>query len=241
MDYLNSEPDFFKFLTEVESITKNTKTNYISWLRFLCQFYLIDDKINELSISNIIENEHNAKNYRNFYSKGKDISNFKSALKKYLKFIRSDFSNNIYIEIENKISEIKSSTKITVTEKLNLTLSRIGQGKFRNELINYWSGCSITKFDKVNLLVASHIKPWRESNNFERLDVYNGLLLLPNYDKLFDKGYINFDEHGKIKISKYINEDDQKILNINPEIKLLNIENSHREYLVYHSENCFIK
>ena len=40
------------------------------------------------------------------------------------------------------------------------------------------------------ILIASHIKPWRVSNNNERLDVYNGLLLLPNLDKLFDKGYI---------------------------------------------------
>lgn len=241
MDYISSEPEFFKFLTEVENITKNTRTNYISWLRFLCQFHLIDDKISESSISEIIKNENIAKNGRNFYSKDKDISNFKSALNKYLKYIKTDFSTNIYVEIEDKVSEIKNSVEIPVTEKLNLTLSRIGQGKFRNELIDYWSGCSISQLDKVNLLVASHIKPWRESNNFERLDVYNGLLLLPNYDKLFDKGYINFDEKGKIRISKYLNQNDQKILIINPELKLINIDNRHKEYLDYHSENCFIK
>lgn len=241
MDYINSEPDFFKFLTEVENITKNTKTNYISWLRFLNRFYLIDDNIDEFSISKIIEIEKIAATNRKFYTKEKDISNFKSALNKYLKYIKSDFSNNIYLQIEDKLNEIKNNAEIPVTEKLNLTLSRIGQGKFRNELINYWTFCSISKFDKVNLLVASHIKPWRESNNFERLDVYNGLLLLPNYDKLFDKGYINFDEKGKIRISKYLNPDDQKILNIDNEVKLINIENQHKEYLNYHSENCFIQ
>lgn len=241
MDYINSEPDFFKFLTEVENITKNTKTNYISWLRFLNRFYLIDDNIDEFSISKIIEIEKIAATNRKFYTKEKDITNFKSALNKYLKYIKSDFSNNIYLQIEDKLNEIKNNAEIPVTEKLNLTLSRIGQGKFRNELINYWTFCSISKFDKVNLLVASHIKPWRESNNFERLDVYNGLLLLPNYDKLFDKGYINFDEKGKIRISKYLNPDDQKILNIDNEVKLINIENQHKEYLNYHSENCFIQ
>ena len=182
-----------------------------------------------------------AKNERSFYTKEKDISNFKSALNKYLKYIKEDFSTKIYVEIEDKVAEIKNDTKIPITEKQNLTLSRIGQGKFRNELINYWFGCSISKLDKVNLLVASHIKPWRESNNFERLDVFNGLLLLPNYDKLFDKGYINFDDKGKIRISKYLNENDLKILNVNPEIKLINIENKHKEYLQYHNENCFIK
>lgn len=241
MDYISSEPEFFKFLTEVENITKNTRTNYISWLRFLSQYHLIDDKISEFTISKIIEMEIVAKNERNFYTKEKDISNFKSALNKYLKYIKEDFSTKIYVEIEDKVTEIKNDTKIPITEKQNLTLSRIGQGKFRNELINYWSGCSISKLDKVNLLVASHIKPWRESNNYERLDVFNGLLLLPNYDKLFDKGYINFDDKGKIRISKYLNENDLKILNVNPEIKLVNIENKHKEYLQYHNENCFIK
>jgi predicted restriction endonuclease len=145
------------------------------------------------------------------------------------------------VEIEDKVTEIKNDKKIPITEKQNLTLSRIGQGKFRNELINYWSGCSVSKLDKVNLLVASHIKPWRESNNFERLDVFNGLLLLPNYDKLFDKGYINFDDKGKIRISKFLNSNDLKVLNVNSEIKLVNIENKHKEYLEYHNENCFIK
>lgn len=241
MDYISSEPEFFKFLTEVENITKNTRTNYISWLRFLSQYYLIDDKISEFTISKIIEMEIIAKNERSFYTKEKDISNFKSALNKYLKYIKVDFSTKIYVEIEDKVSEIKNDKEIPITEKQNLTLSRIGQGKFRNELIIYWSGCSISKLDKINLLVASHIKPWRESNNFERLDVFNGLLLLPNYDKLFDKGYINFDDKGKIRISKYLNDNDLKILNVNPEIKLINIENKHKEYLEYHNENCFIK
>ncbi len=241
MNYIDSEPEFFKFLTEVENITKNTRTNYISWLRFLSLNHLIDDKISEHSIFKIIQIENSAKNNRSFYTKDKDISNFKSALNKFLKYIKEDYNTKIYLEIENTISEINISNNISITEKQNLTLSRVGQGKFRNQLIEYWEGCSITKLSKTNLLVASHIKPWRESNNFERLDVYNGLLLLPNYDKLFDKGYINFDEKGKIRISKYLNESDQKVLNINPELKLANIENKHKEYLLYHSENCFIK
>lgn len=241
MDYINSEPEFFTFLTEVENITKNTRTNYISWLRFLSQNHLIDDKISESSISKIIEIENIARNGRSFYSKEKDISNFKSALNKYLKYIKKDYNTKIYLEIENEVAEIKGSKEISITEKQNLTLSRVGQGKFRKELVEYWSGCSITRLDKVNLLIASHIKPWRKSNNFERLDVFNGLLLLPNYDRLFDKGYINFDEKGKIRISKYLGEDDQVIFNINPEVKLVNIDKRHQEYLQYHAENCFIK
>lgn len=72
-------------------------------------------------------------------------------------------------------------------------------------LIKYWNTCSVTNFDKTGLLIASHIKLWKESNNIERLDAFNGLLLLPNYNKSFDRGYINFDSNGKIRISKFIN------------------------------------
>ena len=241
MDYISSEPEFFKFLSETENITKKTRTNYISWLRFLSQYHLVDDKISEFTILKIIEKEVSAKNKRNFYTKDKDISNFKSALNKYLKYVKGDFGTKIYFEIENKLDEIKNDKKISITEKQNLILSRIGQGKFRNQLIDYWAACSISNFGNTNLLVASHIKPWRESNNFERLDVFNGLLLLPNYDKLFDKGYISFDNKGKITISKYLNEKELKILNVNPETKLINIENKHNEYLQYHNENCFIR
>jgi HNH endonuclease len=66
---------------------------------------------------------------------------------------------------------------------------------------DYWKGCSVTAFPRIDLLVASHIKPWKASNNFERLDVFNGLLLLPNLDRAFELGYISFNEKGTIIIS----------------------------------------
>ena len=54
------------------------------------------------------------------------------------------------------------------------------------------------------LLVASHIKPWRDADNIERLDQYNGFLLLPNLDKVFDLGFITFRATGEIIVSKQI-------------------------------------
>ena len=87
------------------------------------------------------------------------------------------------------------------TEAEALVKARVGQGKFRNNLIEYWKGCSVTNCKYITILIASHIKPWKDSSNKERLDVYNGLLLLPNIDKLFDKGYISFRDTGKIMIS----------------------------------------
>jgi predicted restriction endonuclease len=240
MDYLSSESEFFKFLTFNENITNNTRTNYIYWLRFLSQQHDIDNELTDEKIDNIISIEERRKTERDFYTKDKDLSNFKSSLRKYLKFIKDDYLSKIESSVENEELEIKKSDKITITEKENIILSRVGQGNFRSNLIKYWNGCSVTNFDKPVLLNASHIKPWKESNNFERLDPFNGLLLLPNYDKLFDKGYINFDSKGKIVISKFLNAIDKGILNINSEIKLRNLEKEHISYLEYHKEYCFI-
>lgn len=116
MDYISSEPEFCQFLTEVEKITSNTKTNYISWLRFLPQSHILDDKISKYIISKIIEIKNIAKNEHNFYSKSKDISNFKSALNKYLKYIQADFKTSFYIAIKNQIDDIKNDDEMSITE-----------------------------------------------------------------------------------------------------------------------------
>lgn len=240
MDYLNSEPEFFKFLTFNEKITKNTRTNYISWLRFLSQNHTIDNNLSIEKIDDIISIEEKRKKGRNFYTKDKDLSNFKSSLRKYLKFLNEDFYKTQKQLVLDEELKIKANTNIEVTEKENIVLSRVGQGKFRENLIKYWQGCSITNFEKTPLLIASHIKPWKESDNNERLDYFNGLLLLPNFDKLFDRGYINFDATGKIIISKFLNENDINILNLDSQIRLRSLAKSHIDYLDYHREFCFI-
>ena len=67
------------------------------------------------------------------------------------------------------------------------------------------------------------------------------MLLLPNYDKLFDRGYINFDKNGKILISKLINDDEIEILGIKKDAKLFKLENEYQKYLDYHRKNCFMR
>ncbi len=134
---------------------------------------------------------------------------------------------------ENKIKEIYEITIPINTEKENLIKCRIGQGEFRNKLIKYWQGCSVTDFDQYDILIASHIKPWNKSNNQERLDVFNGLLLLPTLDKLFDKGYISFDDNGYILTSQLLNNN--TLLGINKEMKI-NIQTEHKKYLKFHRE-----
>lgn len=240
-NFHDSEPYFYRYLKEFGNISPRTITNYISWLRFLSKDYLIGTTLSDKEISNILEKEENKRHYRNVYKKEKDLRNFYFALKKFHSFLSFDYSNYQKKIIDKKLTEITKNANLSKTEKESVVLSRIGQGFFRKQLIRYWNSCSLSNFDKTNILIASHIKPWKDSDNLERTDVYNGLLLLPNYDKLFDKGYITFYESGQISISKLISKKDRQILGLNTSLRLTKIEDKHKEYLNFHIQNCFIK
>lgn len=136
-------------------------------------------------------------------------------------------------KIDDTINQIDNDKTLSNLEKESIILSRIGQGKFREELIELWKGCAISKFEDTRFLIASHIKPWKKSTNHEKIDKYNGLLLLPTYDRLFDLGYISFDDNGKIIISKLLNNFDK--LNIDNNI-IIDIKNNNKKYLKYHRE-----
>ena len=116
---------------------------------------------------------------------------------------------------------------------------RIGQSEFREKLLRIWSKCAVTGCSEAELLIASHIKPWAHCGDDERLDIYNGLLLSPNIDSCFDKGYISFDDDGKILISKKLSQENAEILGIQRQMKLSQIDESHRKYLAYHRSNIF--
>lgn len=139
------------------------------------------------------------------------------------------------------LREFEALGALPETERQSLVLSRVGQGEFRARLVAFWKGCAVTGADCIPLLKASHIKPWRDSNNTERLDVLNGLLLSPNVDAAFDSGHITFDLQGKIVLSSTISGTpafqlhiDAK-LRINP--KLLRQE--HQAYLEHHRNKVF--
>lgn len=138
------------------------------------------------------------------------------------------------------INEPSSTYGNKETERQTMSLSRIGQGKFRVDLLNLWEACSITDVRIPEILKASHIKPWKESSNFERLDPYNGLMLTPTLDSLFDRGFISFENSGQIIISKEI-EAYTKILNIEPQMKLRKQFESNGNYLEYHRDEVYLK
>ena len=143
---------------------------------------------------------------------------------------------NITDEIPTDIQSIIEQQNIENTEKTSLIQSRIGQGKFRESLVSLWGGCSVTKCSQLSLLVASHIKPWSKSDNQERLDPYNGFLLLPNLDKAFDLGFISFESSGNILISSKLPE--YKLLGISKDMRI-QIRENNLIYLEYHRSYVF--
>lgn len=109
---------------------------------------------------------------------------------------------------------------ITQTEKERIIKERIGQGKFKNLLIDRECKCRLCGVTDRRVLIASHIKPWSISTNEERLDVNNGLLLCPNHDALFDKKLISFNGQGEISISQSLDENTQFFMNIDTDMQI---------------------
>lgn len=178
---------------------------------------------------------------RHIYNTPRDMTNFRSALRKFRQFITADYVAMQEADIREEEKKVNENTALKKTEREAIIKSRIGQGLFRQRLIDHWGGCSITRFGMCDCLIASHIKPWKDSNNQERLSVYNGLLLLPTYDKLFDRGYISFDGNGRIIYSRFFPSSERNILGIDGNVRLLHVENQHRAFLKYHNENCLMQ
>ena len=229
MEDIEFENEFKAFMKK-----EGLKAHYISWLRFIAKEGIrigrnMDD--NNTIINHLEKNKSKRSIYLN--ENNNDYSDFKAALNKYRKFIaeKSDLIDDIETIIKDEI--------IPKTEKEQLISARIGQGNYRNKLINLWKKCAVSECKMTDVLIASHIKPWKESTNKERLDRYNGLLLLPNYDKLFDKGLISFEDNGKIIISPLIKEEEYKVLGISPNDKLFKVYPKNKPYLEEHRRIVF--
>jgi hypothetical protein len=103
---------------------------------------------------------------------------------------------------ERKIERsVADDILIPETDRLAIIRARRGQGLFKDRVSRIESRCRITGVDNPIHLVASHCKPWRDATNEERLDGENGLLLTPSIDHLFDRGFIGFEDNGRLIIS----------------------------------------
>lgn len=125
------------------------------------------------------------------------------------------------------------------TETESVRAARLGQARFRNNLMDRWSRrCALTNLPLPELLRASHIKPWCDSTPTERLDTNNGLLLAVHIDALFDRGLITFADDGRLLSSSVLSAGVRAQLGLNGlQINGLNEEN--RRYLAIHRSDYF--
>ena len=170
---------------------------------------------------------------------------FKKANEIKAKLYESNYSDNDEVKkyedipkLINNINEIELSHSLIESEKEVLIKYRIGQSLYRSKLIEYWNGCSVSDCKVLEVLISSHIKPYRDCENLEeKFDLYNGLLLSPNYDRLFDKYLISFNENGQILISKTLCIDELNKLGIkkNDILKKDKLSTEHVKYLSHHN------
>lgn len=140
---------------------------------------------------------------------------------------------------EREDAEIQSRTDIGRTEKEQLIQARRGQGIFRANVSHFETACRVTGISIPEHLIASHIKPWRESTDEERISGHNGLLLAPHIDHLFDGGWLSFEDNGSLLISQSLNENVLAAWGISDQLTLRPFSQKQTEFLKYHRKYVF--
>lgn len=143
--------------------------------------------------------------------------------------------------LERTEEEKIQNSSLDETTKRALVDSRRGQGKFKRNVAEVLSQCVITGLKDKNFLIASHIKPWVKSNNIERLDGNNGLLLAPHIDQLFDRGYISFNKEGYLILNPKLPQQVIEAYELEKCQKHYIFNHKQHEYLQYHREVIFEK
>lgn len=143
------------------------------------------------------------------------------------------------VEREDSIEQrLRSDPTIPDTERTALVKSRRGQGLFRDRVQQIEGRCRLSGINDLTFLVAGHIKPWRVCTNMERLDGENGLLLTPTFDRLFDQGFIGFEDNGDLLVSPVLSTDTARRLGL--PLSPLNVgpfAPGQRQYLGFHRNN----
>lgn len=220
----------------------------------LCEFEFLNEKndIEQLTLDNfkflkrkIDKNRKELDPLLYGFNKSVDNGTLSASLKKLIYFLEEKeikLNENNNKEDEEEIKKIEKNEKINEMERETIIKSRIGQSKYRKSLINKYKRCLVCGISDEKFLIASHIKPWSESEANEKLDINNGLLLCVHHDALFDKNLISFTDTGDIVISDEVSKHTQQLLNINENTKLkLELNSNTKKYLKFHREKFLNK
>jgi len=157
----------------------------------------------------------------------------------HLDKIPLEYQPNDFLDKELQKNVIQE--EVANTARIIQQTIRIGQEKFRRNLLEEMSFCPITGITDKRILLASHIKPWRVSNNNERLDKNNGFIFSPTIDKLFDIGLITFENNKALLVSKALDSGNIKSIGIEPKKVYENLPIENRiQYLEYHRNFIFL-
>ncbi|HEX6973062.1 MAG TPA: HNH endonuclease [Vicinamibacterales bacterium] len=119
--------------------------------------------------------------------------------------------------------------------------ARRGQGVFRANVLLKEEYCRVTGVSEARHLTASHIKPWRDANDAERLDGSNGLLLSPHIDHLFDEGYISFSPDQRLLMVPEVREKLLDAWGIDASVNVGDFTRAQNAFLDYHRANVFAR
>lgn len=132
------------------------------------------------------------------------------------------------------IHRIEIDGSIPETQRVQLAKARIGQGLFRKRVILLDGACRVTGVSDTRLLVASHIKAWRDASNAERVSGYNGILLSPHVDALFDEQLITFQDDGRMHVHASLPRDVLERWSIDPEKRVEAFRPEQSTFLAHH-------
>lgn len=152
--------------------------------------------------------------------------------------------SDILIDVRDSIIEEEEKGRIEKasipeTEKEQLIKARRGQGLFRIRLEKIENACRLTGLRDKQLLIASHIKPWRKSNDIEKLDGNNGLLLSPHVDKLFDRGWISFSDKGEVLCANGNIRRIMMLWGLDPDKNIGKFNMKQKKYLSFHRKHIY--
>lgn len=167
-----------------------------------------------------------------------------NAVKEAPDFVAADPLPDV-LEWEDHISkEIEGDESLDETERQSIVIARRGQGQFKRNVQLIETRCRITHVERMEHLIASHCKPWRDcETNSERLDGENGLLLTPSIDHLFDRGYISFEGGGDLLISPVAHPESLRRIGVkvDEKVNVGGFSSGQRKYLDYHRERVFLE
>jgi len=144
---------------------------------------------------------------------------------------------------EHEMTRLRDDRTLDETDRQAVVLARRGQGLFKQRVMRIERACRITGVKREEHLRASHCKPWRDSSNEERLDGENGLLLTPNADHLFDRGFIGFEDGGDVIVSPVAHRESLARMGLETD-RSLNVgrfSTGQRRYLEFHRENVLLR